>query len=291
MVKPVVGKSFGNSEAVQVAVLAAPEVKIANTKAGIELTWSAAANADSYVVLRKAGTADRWEKIADTAKTAYVDSNVTENTVYTYAVQSVSKVGTSAYTGQSVTRKTPITTLATPAVTLGNASTNVTLKWKRIAGSKQYVIYRKAGNAKAWTKIATVKTLSYADRQVKSGVKYTYAVRASGDYAISSYKAKTIYRVSGQDIDFFNSPAKAKINVKVLKDSTATGYQVQYSKNSAFKGTKTLTFAGVKNTSLTFKTAGAGTKYFVRVRSYKKIGNTVYYGAWSSSISVVTEKY
>ena len=53
VVKPVVGKSFGNSEAVQVAVLAAPEVKIANTKAGIELTWSAAANADSYVVLRK----------------------------------------------------------------------------------------------------------------------------------------------------------------------------------------------------------------------------------------------
>lgn len=291
VVRPVVGKSFGNSEAVQVAVLAAPEVKIANKKAGIELTWSAAANADSYVVLRKAGTADRWEKIADTAKTAYVDSNVTENTVYTYAVQSVSKVGTSAYTGQSVTRKTPITTLATPAVTLGNASTNVTLKWKKIAGAKQYVIYRKAGNAKAWTKIATVKTLSYADRQVKSGVKYTYAVRASGDYAISSYKAKAIYRVSGQDIDFFNSPAKAKINVKVLKDSTATGYQVQYSKNSAFKGTKTLTFAGVKNTSLTFKTAGAGTKYFVRVRSYKKVGNTVYYGAWSSSISVVTEKY
>ena len=80
-------------------------------------------------------------------------------------------------------------------------------------------------------------------------------------------------------------------NVKVLKDSTATGYQVQYSKNSAFKGTKTVTFAGVKNTSLTFKTAGAGTKYFVRVRSYKKVGNTVYYGAWSSSISVVTEKY
>ena len=291
VVKPVVGKSFGNSEAVQVAVLAAPEVKIANTKAGIELTWSAAANADSYVVLRKTGTSDTWEKIADTAKTAYVDSNVTENTVYTYAVQSVSKAGTSAYTGQSVTRKTPITTLATPAVALGNASTNVTLKWKKISGAKQYVIYRKAGNAKAWTKIATVKTLSYADRQVKAGVKYTYAVKASGDYAISSYKAKAIYRVNGQDIDFFNSPEKAKINVKVLKDSTATGYQVQYSKNSAFKGTKTVTFAGVKNTSLTFKTAGAGTKYFVRVRSYKKVGNTVYYGAWSSSISVVTEKY
>ena len=71
-VRPVVGKSFGSSEAVKVAVLAAPAAKLTNTKAGIEVTWNASANADSYVVLRKTGTSDTWEKIADAVKTTYV---------------------------------------------------------------------------------------------------------------------------------------------------------------------------------------------------------------------------
>ena len=216
---------------------------------------------------------------------------MTEKTVYTYAVQAVSEAGTSAYTGKSVTRKTPITTLATPAVTLSNANAGVTLKWNKVAGAKQYVVYRKAGNAKTWTKVATVKTRSYADSQVQAGVKYTYAVKASGDYAISSYKAKAIYRVNGQAINYYCSPEKAKIEVEVKKDAKATGYQVQYAKSSAFSRSKIVTFAGVKKNDLTVKTAGVGTKYYVRVRSYKKVGSAVYYGAWSSSVSVVTEKY
>ena len=290
-VRPVVGKSFGSSEAVKVAVPAVPAVKLTNTKAGIEVTWNASADADSYVVLRKAGTSDTWEKIADTAKTAYVDKNVTEKTVYTYAVQAVSEVGTSAYTGKTVTRKTPITTLQTPVVTLSNANSGLILRWNKITGAKQYVVYKKAGNAKAWTKVATVKKLSYVDRQVKTGVKYTYAVKATGDYALSSYKAKALYRVDGQDINYYCSPERARIEVIVNKDTAATGYQVQYARSSAFKGAKTVTFVGAKKNTLIVKTAGAGTKYYVRVRSYKKVGKTVYYGAWSSSESVVTEKY
>ena len=77
----------------------------------------------------------------------------------------------------------------------------------------------------------------------------------------------------------------------VNKDKAATGYQVQYARSRAFKATKTVTFVGAKKNTLTVKTAGAGTKYYVRVRSYKKVGNTVYYGAWSSGESIVTEKY
>ena len=115
-------------------------------------------------------------------------------------------------------------------------------------------------------------------------------MRAADDHTVSGYTAKVIYRVAGQSISGVSSPAKAKISAKVKKDSTVTGYQLQYSKSSAFKGTKTAAFAGAAKTSLTVRTAGAGVKYYVRVRSYKKVGNTIYYGAWSKGVKVVTRR-
>ena len=75
-----------------------------------------------------------------------------------------------------------------------------------------------------------------------------------------------------------------KVNVK--KQST-TGYQVQYSLKSNFKGSKTKSFKG---TSYTVKGLKGKKKYYVRVRSYKKSGSKTLYSAWSSKKSVKTKK-
>lgn len=75
-----------------------------------------------------------------------------------------------------------------------------------------------------------------------------------------------------------------KVNVK---KQSATGYQVQYSLKSNFKGSKTKTFKG---TSYTVKKLKGKKKYYVRVRSYKKSGSKTLYSAWSSKKSVKTKK-
>ncbi len=94
-------------------------------------------------------------------------------------------------------------------------------------------------------------------------------------------------------------PAKQKIKavtpltrsfaVAWTKDSGVTGYQVMYGTKSDLSGGKS-TYV-TKNTSVkkTIKGLKAKKTYYVKVRSYKKVGNSKYYGAWSATQKVKTK--
>lgn|GEM_PF-3328863 len=73
------------------------------------------------------------------------------------------------------------------------------------------------------------------------------------------------------------------------KDSGVTGYQVMYSTKSDLSDGKSVYVT--KNTSVkkTIKGLKAKKKYYVKVRSYKKVGNSKYYGAWSDTQKVKTK--
>lgn len=79
--------------------------------------------------------------------------------------------------------------------------------------------------------------------------------------------------------------------VKLNKYTTqTTGYQIQYSTSSKFSASKTIT---VNNTTTSKTVTGLATKkkYYVRVRTYKKVGNKNYYSSWSGAKSVTTSSY
>ncbi|MGN0443429.1 MAG: fibronectin type III domain-containing protein [Acutalibacteraceae bacterium] len=70
-----------------------------------------------------------------------------------------------------------------------------------------------------------------------------------------------------------------------------TGYQLQYSTSSKFtsKTTKTVTVKSVKTLTYKVTKLKANTKYYVRVRTYKTVGKTNYYSAWSKALTVRTK--
>ena len=75
------------------------------------------------------------------------------------------------------------------------------------------------------------------------------------------------------------------------KQSVQTdGYQLQYSKSSKFKSTKMLTIKKNTTTKLVVKKLAKNKKYYVRVRTYKKVGGKNYYSAWSKVKTVTTKK-
>ena len=67
------------------------------------------------------------------------------------------------------------------------------------------------------------------------------------------------------------------------KDNTVTGYEVQYSLKKNFKGAKTAKITKAGTTKKIIKKLKSGKKYFVKVRSYKKAGKVMLYGAWSKA--------
>ncbi|MGN0394839.1 MAG: fibronectin type III domain-containing protein, partial [Coprococcus sp.] len=161
-----------------------------------------------------------------------------------------------------------------------------------IAGAKGYKIIRKAGNSKKWSTVANITkagTVSYTDKTVKNGAKYTYAVQAVSGNSVSSYKETVTYFVGRGTVSDIKSSARA-IKVTWKRNSKVTGYQVCYSLKSSFKSAKTKTYRN--KTTKTAKLTGlkSGRKYYVRVRSYIKVNGKTYYGAWSKVKTINTKK-
>ncbi|MBQ3322964.1 MAG: Ig-like domain-containing protein, partial [Firmicutes bacterium] len=78
---------------------------------------------------------------------------------------------------------------------------------------------------------------------------------------------------------------------KKKKRGVITGYQVQIATDQAFtKNKKTKKIKKAKINNVTFKNLKANKKYYVKMRSYKKIGATSYYSKWSEIETVKTKK-
>ena len=88
----------------------------------------------------------------------------------------------------------------------------------------------------------------------------------------------------------FTSASAGKAKVTYNKAAKVTGYQIQYADNASFKSAKTANVNGGSVTSKTIKRLAKGKRYYVRVRSFKKIDGKVYYSAWSGKKSVVVKK-
>ncbi|MCI6820753.1 MAG: fibronectin type III domain-containing protein, partial [Clostridiales bacterium] len=84
---------------------------------------------------------------------------------------------------------------------------------------------------------------------------------------------------------------KKGFTAKWKKQSTQTsGYQIMYATNSKFtSGKKTVTVSSNKTTSKKITKLKAKKKYYVKVRTYKKVGSTKYYSSWSKVKTVKTK--
>ena len=136
-------------------------------------------------------------------------------------------------------------------------------------------------------------TLSYSNSNSKNVGRYTVTVKMKGNYSGS----KTFpYYINPKPTEFVPSNKggfKAISRGFTLKwnkqNSQTTGYQLQYATKRDFSNAATITIANPNTTSYTIKGRAANTRYYVRIRTYKKIGNGTFYSNWNSGTkSVVT---
>ena len=142
-------------------------------------------------------------------------------------------------------------------------------------------------------KLNTDYTVSYSNSSSKNVGKYTVTVKFKGNYS----GTKTIgYKINPKPTEFVPSNKggfKAISKGFTLKwnkqASQTTGYQIQYATKRDFSNAATITIANPNTTSKTIKGRAGNTRYYVRVRTYKKIGSGTFYSSWNSGTkSVVT---
>lgn len=86
-----------------------------------------------------------------------------------------------------------------------------------------------------------------------------------------------------------NNAAK-KIRVAWKKNTTITGYQIQYSLKSSFASPKTVTISKNSQVTTTISKLAKGKKFYVRIRCFKTVSGKKYYSAWSGAKAVVIKK-
>lgn len=94
-----------------------------------------------------------------------------------------------------------------------------------------------------------------------------------------------------QSAPALKSSKSRQMTVSWKKDTRATGYQIMYSTDKKFrKNVKTVNIKKYKTTRCTVKKLARNKRYYMRVRSYKKVSGGKLYGSWSSTKNVKIKK-
>ena len=149
----------------------------------VALSWNASATADvTYTIYRGTGSATPVSIQAGVTGTNFNDTTVAESTTYTYYIEAVNSGGSSSHSNE-VTLTTMAGEVAPPANLTGTASgSQINLSWTAsTTAGVTYTVYREssANTAAGFQSIANgLKTTTYTDTAVTSGVTYTYDVLA-----------------------------------------------------------------------------------------------------------------
>ncbi|MBQ0037935.1 MAG: bacterial Ig-like domain-containing protein [Clostridiales bacterium] len=286
------------TETIPMKTLGKPTISVSNTSTGIKVSWDKVTGATGYKLYRRAGSTTGWTlvKTITDGSTSYTNTGRTGGTKYQYKVCAIAQVnGETVNTGAYSSYKT-IYRLAQPSISsITNTSDGIKLTWGKVTGATGYKIYRKTGSSTTWTLVKTITsgdTTSYTNTGRTNGTKYTYKVVATKTVSGTTYKSadsatKVMYRLTRPTISSATNSGAGKITVKWNKNSSATGYQVKYVKGDT---TKTVKITSNATLSKVLSSLTKGSTYKVYVRSYKTVGSTTYYSAYSAYKSVKVVK-
>ena len=169
----------------------------AATKQGaVKLSWSSVKGAYGYQTFyKREGIDNGWKKLAKTTGLSVVQTGCSNNTVYTYTVRCIDKKGNyiSGYDTDGVSLKYFLYPEKLRAIQWGK---DIIVTCGKVSGAYGYVFYYKTADSAAWKRIDRddISYDHYVLKNCKSGVKYTFTVRACdvNGKLISSYDPKGV---------------------------------------------------------------------------------------------------
>lgn len=133
----------------------------------VVLSWTSAAGADSYMVLRDG------VQVGLAAAASYTDAGLAAATKYTYTVKAVNAGGSSAASAAVSATTLPNAPVAPTGLAAAAVGTDqIKLTWADTAGADAYLVYRDG------VQVGNPVTSGYTDAGLAAATKYTYTVKA-----------------------------------------------------------------------------------------------------------------
>ena len=178
------------------------------------------------------------------------------------------------------------------------SKTAISAPQKIVLSKTAYTYSGKAKNPTITVKDAAGKTISSSNYTVsyattrKSIGTHKVTVTFKGSKYEGSLSTKFVINPKAPSIKSASNLVKG-VKVTWKPVSGITGYQIQLSTNKSFRNSKIIS---ASKTATSKKITGLSTgtiskKYYVRVRTYKKVSGNWYYSDWSSAKSAHAVKY
>ncbi len=257
-----------------------------NTASGIKVSWKKVSTATNYNIYRKQKGDTYWEHIGNVKKSRlyFTDKDVVNLEDYQYTVRAYDSNSVSEYNTVGVGVKY----VKAPTISsFKNITGGVYLKWKEVSGASSYRVYRKAENGK-WRLIKKLnnETFKFTDTDVKSGVKYSYAVKAVSSGVLSGYYTKTTEYLK-KSVVISAKSSKSGITINYTKTAGADRYRIYRRVSGEDEWTRIATVKGASNASYKDETAKKGVTYYYTVRAY----SGSYKSAYDTAGYKIKDKY
>ena len=169
------------------AYLRTPSLRAVTAVGGVMLNWDAIEGAEAYRVFYR--NSSGWARMAVTTDNYLLDEDVRSGGSYTYTVRCITADG-ERYTSYCDTAGKSVRYVAAPVLLSANGTDDgVRISWQASPGAAKYRVFYKNSNDQ-WARLADTADTSYVDKEVRSGVTYTYTVRcmdSAGNYISSFY--------------------------------------------------------------------------------------------------------
>lgn len=260
----------------------------------VTVNWSSVENAAGYQISYMPENGDDTVAGTTTADVqTYTCKGLVTGMKYEFRVCALDETGRAgAYTGlqvQPVLKKTKFTSVTAPQMN------KVVLEWKKAAGAMNYELYRKSSGQEEYELLVVTAEPAYTDEAVTAGESYSYQVRAirdeNGTTVQAAFSAVAQIQLSSAAMQFESCEALDYHSVKLSwkQDLNASGYYIYRSvkENGTYRKIKTITKQTVLN--YTDTKIVPGKKFFYKICTYKKSGQSVETGEQSQAVQAQTQ--
>lgn len=240
------------------------------TPTSVSFVWNAVSNAASYIVQKQNGTT------VSVNTPAFTETNLTENTTYTYIVKSVNGAGQS--TGAPFTITTPYLPVADPVTfTYSSTPNSVNLQWSLVTNADFYLLKR---NDQTNTTELNSTISSYIDTTVIAGNKYTYNLKAKHGNQVSTGINLDVTVPVNPPTPIPNNPTNftatnisaASLNLSWTASSGADKYSLE--RKAGIAGTYIVLNSNLTVLTYTDSTVSPSTQYVYRVKAINNSGSS-----------------
>lgn len=166
-------------------------VKVSSAKTDSHvLSWSKASKANYYYIYRYNPSTDSYVNIGSTSKTSYTVSKLSAGKTYKYKIYSAILSNGKCIVKGKASSVYSFSTLPSKVTSLKGSTTknSIKLTWSKVSGATAYEIYYYDADAEAYFMAGTVDTNSFTIKNLASGSKYKFKVRAIRKVSGTLYK-------------------------------------------------------------------------------------------------------